>query len=89
MLPNLLLRPRRVRADPQQRLHLRYAHKVDLPRHEPANTLSARRARQATLIRPKLIEAQHRVEKRVHGQGNRHFGGVAEGDHGRELREEG
>jgi hypothetical protein len=56
MHPNLLLRPRTVRADPQNILHLRVANKQNVPRNEEPDPLAARRARQAAPVSPHLAE---------------------------------
>lgn len=63
MLPDLLLRSRRIRARPQNSLHLLDASEENLARHEPANSLGARWARQATLIRPELVEEEDALQR--------------------------
>ena len=56
MHPNLLLRPCTVRANPQDILHLRVAHKKNVPRNEEPDPLATRRARQAAPVSPHLAE---------------------------------
>ena len=56
VLPDLLLRPRRVSAGTKNSPHLINTSEDDLPGNKPANTLRARRAGQATLVRPELVE---------------------------------
>lgn len=56
MHPNLLLRPRTVRAHPQNILHLRIADEQNVPRDEKPDPLAARRARQAAAVSPHFAE---------------------------------
>lgn len=63
MLPNLLLRTRRVRARSQNSLHLLHTREQRLPRHKPPYALRARRASQASLVRPELIEELHALQR--------------------------
>jgi hypothetical protein len=88
MLPDLLLRPRRIRAGPKNSLHLRHSREHNLARHKPPNTLRARRARQTSLVGPELAEKLHRLQRSgvVDGRGldNIH---VAEVNHFGHLRE--
>lgn len=56
MQPNLLLLSRRVRTDPQNILHLMITHKQNRSSNKPLHALLARRTRQTTLVRPKLID---------------------------------
>lgn len=90
VLPDLLLSARRVSACAKNSLHLLNTSEEDLPRDEPADTLSARRTSQATLVGPELVEEKHRVEKRH----EIHFSGcldvhLVEANHGWELIEKG
>lgn len=72
MEPNLLLWPRRVRADSDESLHLLNAGEENLRRDEPANSLGARRCGQAALVGPKVVEVvdlvkgQAEVERGAH-----------------------
>jgi hypothetical protein len=61
VLPNLLLSSRAVCTRTKNRLHLIHASEQDLPCDEPSDALVARRRRQATLVRPKLVEILHRL----------------------------
>lgn len=90
MLPNLLLRPRRIRTCAQNSLHLLHTSKQNLARNKPPNPLMTRRAGQAPLVCPKLIEMQHAIQRRpqinIHRLLNLR---LEERDHRRELVEEG
>ena len=90
MLPDLLLRPRRVGASTKNSPHLVDTSEENLSGDEPADTLSARRAGQATLVGPELVEVENALKQRskVHSTWllNTHF---CVADHGRQLLEEG
>lgn len=90
VLPHLLLVPGAIRARAQDALHLRDADEHDLARDEPADALVARRAGQAALVRPELVEPHGADEGRaqVHGDVLPVLR-LVEPDHGRQLREEG
>jgi len=82
VLPDLLLRTRAVSARTKNSLHLLHTRVKDLPRHKPANALRARRARQATLVRPELAEVLDRLQRRREVDAGFDLAGrVAEGDH--------
>lgn len=63
--PNLLLSTSRVRANPQDSLHLRIRHKHNVPRHEPTLSLRARWAGQTTLVSPEVAELVDLIERLV------------------------
>lgn len=63
--PNLLHRSRREMRHIQQRRQLRITNEHDIPRHIPTQTLSARRARQAALVGPELVEVVDRIKRQL------------------------
>lgn len=90
MLPDLLLSSCRIGTRRQDSLHLLDACEHDLPSNEPPNTLGARWAGQAALVRPELVE----VLDALHGECEIHLESlfslqVIETNHGRKLLEEG
>ena len=89
MLPDLLLRPRRVSAGTKNSPHLINTSEDDLPGNKPANTLRARRAGQATLVRPELVEVKNALEQRCEVHGGRLLSThLCVTDHRRQLIEE-
>lgn len=64
MPPNLLLNPRRIRANSQNSLHLLHRNKQNIPRHKPPDPLRAGRTRQAPLVRPEFIKHIYFLQRR-------------------------
>lgn len=65
VLPDLLFRPRAVRACAQDVSHLLNTGKQHLTCHKPPDAFAARGARQATLVRPELVEFQDAVKRQL------------------------
>lgn len=90
MLPDFLLSPCRVGACTQDILHLLDTSEQNLPSNEPSDALMARRAGQATLVSPELVEVLHRL----HSEGEVHLDRfldlhLIKPNHRRELLEKG